>query len=311
MISLVGGAKYRRVRAQMAPVPVRVQLLISLSARLGTDSDDNDVFRIHLHLDPVVSLWNPYNVRLEFDQYNFKWRFLIWRPPSRQGIPMVPPRIPPMIPLKTLISIWSWLSKAKIGSLPIETSCRFRMNADGEEKPNGLVVLEPGETRLFSASHPGIEPDYGMMAAGFSIFGKEGIEDMADEGGYEFENPTGDVIELPHGTEITMVPDISGGETLLNGSLGAQIERRGAWAAAAVNRDEYYSRSRFTWPAPGESIPVQWLDNWNNASPNKTAVAAMDFVMKGEDSEFPVPMFSQFSPRAISVINYARRHRIL
>ncbi|WP_309386236.1 hypothetical protein [Cerasicoccus frondis] len=64
---------------QIHPVVTRVQLFLSLQAvKVFPDPDSTDYkYRIDLLASPVVTIWNPYNVELDFEQMHVNWNFLI------------------------------------------------------------------------------------------------------------------------------------------------------------------------------------------------------------------------------------------
>ena len=123
---------------KVAPVVVRLQMLISfgLRKRGGPDSNKESTYGVYIYAYPVVTLWNPYNVRMEVRQWSLYLHTLplehtIYKNDTKINIPCEQP-------LSNGNYTWEWGSTQK----------GYTQLGFGTETPG--ITLAPGEARILT-----------------------------------------------------------------------------------------------------------------------------------------------------------------
>ena len=154
-------------RHGIAPVPIFWEYLFEVSPEPPANYQPADTIPLHLRIQPIVALLNPYDVTLEKSQYIFR----LWSGGGTYNPPNTNNRRPAFF-LRFTDGPQRDLSPERLGNylnewLPDFTGHGGRDGPDFQE--NGLRVaidteLEPGEIKIFSLASdvdlPGVASDY-------------------------------------------------------------------------------------------------------------------------------------------------------
>ncbi len=277
----------------VAPVITRMQTAISLRSR-----PDGSNYVTDLYIDPIVSLWNPYNVPLTTGHRNGQ--------PLQISVSF----------LDFIIHMEGYLNNVRVGAYTFsETLDRILDNTASAsanqydrfvdetymvdiDLPSGFR-MEPGEVILLSGQS-GVLPytrttATGNMDTGIRMKLSPGIGYLPEETGFLVSNPFAH--KLPDGTSGHIPPEME---------LRFRIRNRDSnskFRLAGVNRTGSGEEPFFVSLQPGiVLLDTAWSERVRVSDPSMTEekrpLMNYDAYLKPEDSPSPVNLVSQYNPRA-------------
>ncbi len=294
----------RSVLPGVSPVVTRLQYVLSFKTREVAAG----VYQLDMYLDPIVTIWNPYNVRLKTGRSNGQplilgVQFLNLKPFVEATVPGDPaiPGDPDVTKLmyQSFSILFDAASYAKPGSDYSESSDQtFQM----EVARNG-ITLEPGEVLVYSHAGPALpyyrnedlDPDSSTYSSsGVSIDLDPGIDNLQANSGLLFENI------IPHLEENDL---FSGGNIAGNVELrfklqpGAGDLKYNVAGIGADGKEPFLS----SFLAGVHEISTDFTASDNIVSDLegvKLPVVFFDTYLKDADSPQSINLVSQFNVRA-------------
>ena len=287
---------------QIAPVFTRRQLVFSVEAEQLADTADGqpDEYRLIFHVDPVVTLWNPYNVALEFSELEsgFTWMDLT------ANITIHPPDAPSQTIRSGLYYLGGLVKQGNRNFMSLKT----RLNASGKRNPgegNDTMRMEPGELIVFSNIEGESDVDLFPGAWLKALYLGPGLGDGANtiELSESFSSRRLDTDNVLGRNGEIIVPEDTGIQIQLEGSTARRSVKTRIKLTGVSNHDSMFGRLYFddsSVERPDLSWKIQDLRHVAGA-PRKTPVAALQIQRKAENAEDPMPMLAHTNPFATSV----------
>lgn len=290
----------RAVLPGVSPVVVRLQTLISYRSRKAHVPESGPaLYELDLYIDPVVTIWNPYNIRLKTGSD--------YGQPLVLGLRFFDPT--PHIEARP-----SGGEPERVMSTPLEYLLRHYVASESEydsgheiiyhvEMDLGKRVMEPGEVVVFSHAGPAVpysrnesqdpnDPDY--TTSGMLLNLTPGVDRLPYDSGMVLDNvlphfdnspPEG---RLPSGTELRFKMTGTG----FHGKY--RVEGFGK-AGSQPFMSSFTTGVRFmntSWSP--DSYKVQELVN------PKQPATFFDSYLKHADSSEPINLAAHYNPRAQS-----------
>ncbi|MDF3128122.1 hypothetical protein P0Y35_02815 [Kiritimatiellaeota bacterium B1221] len=292
----------RPVLPGISPVVIRLQNVVSFKTRVVSGVNPA-AYHLDMYLDPVVTIWNPYNVRLKTGRdYGqplvLGVKFLNLRPFIRANIPSTGETREMEASFTDLFDNYAPVDSDYIS----DKDQTFQLELD-----LGSYILEPGEILVFS--HPGPvvpyyrnenmdpdDPDY--SDSGMHITLKPGVDKLMGDSGMVFENivrflSNNDLFtdgQLPSETEMRFKMEPGIAESILK----FQVVGIGA-----DGKEPFMS----SFQAGLDKISTQWtVDDFTpgDLKNSKRPTLYFDSFLKHADSLNPINLFSQYNVRALT-----------
>lgn len=285
----------RETDMPITPVVLRMQNFISTYTRLvegdATPGDpSDDVYRVELQIHPVITIWNPYNIALEFETLQVKLRSL---------------KIDLKVILKTPAGVEEEISTtlAQLGSVDASEAVITMNLTSASGDP---TVMSPGMIAVYSiqnitsggnsASFQGDCYPYNnaiQLEQGF-VFDKIGIDEVpVDEGGTKKQ-----AVEVLAGAGTEIRFEVKSSSWMISDVI---IVNNGKERAVNIGRmaTSEYSRS-IEWPGGGAS-DIRLVEEIDiNNPPNKHPIGLFDLYLKPASDNNPVQFLTHYNPRATS-----------
>ncbi|WPJ96769.1 hypothetical protein SH580_03495 [Coraliomargarita algicola] len=286
---------------QIHPVLTRFQLFLSLQAvKVYDDATESSFhYRVDLLASPLITIWNPYNVALNFDEFKVQWRFLI--------LPIEVEYQEPGGPLQSFTLKLAYVNDGADGSL------------DSDDASLVCVLkgqtLEPGQVKVFSHvtatdnSSTGLEatlePYSGSVESEVEFFRFERIKVTEGEGTYTVEE-----LLIEPGSKLRFHGESGGGD------IGGYDDRLYVrtdlkWGSHAfINTSIGTFRNptavrEFYWPEEDPTYYGLVEEIANTTSPYRHPLGLVDTYLKPTgaiDMDHPVQFLARYNPRAISPV---------
>ncbi|WPJ96735.1 hypothetical protein SH580_03325 [Coraliomargarita algicola] len=271
----------------ISPLVTRVQYFLSLQAvRIDPVAPETEVkYRLDLLLDPVVTLWNPYNVALSYDKLRVTAEAF--------KIPMEIFIREPDTPEESI--------NTYLGLLANPGSDRSTISLDLTD----TETLAPGEIKVYADS------DLSLASGRISGELLPYTKSIIDQTGYRFtkinqqDSDPGTELYLAPDSDIRLEASSNSGLSLyttLYRNLSSGEERTGITLGSI--RSTSNESTEFNWPPadPPEYIKIQ--DISDTMSPSKHPVGVFDIHLRPEDTNVPVQFLTHYNPRATSFRQY-------
>ncbi len=286
---------------QINPVVTRMQLFLSLQAvKVFIDDTDHSLghnYRIDLIASPVVTIWNPYNVALSFDEFKVSWRFL--------ALPIEVQYREPGGSLETFRISLSTLHGAGFTNVTINNELQS-------------TTLEPGQVKVFSHVTSVSDTDY------FDIYAMTAkLEPFTGSVESELNSFRFDQIKIDSSDNVSELLVKPGTELRFHGQSGGgqygnywdrlAIQTSLKWGGEFLNTNLGDLRKpsgvrNFYWPEEDSTYfgYVEDIEEYNafGEGPLKHPLGLVDTYLKPEgavDMSHPVQFLARYNPRAISM----------
>lgn len=292
----------RPVLPGISPVVTRLQNVVSFRT-VAIPNTTPTQYQLDMYLEPIITLWNPYNVRLKTGRsYSqplvLSVRFLNLRPWVEARVPGVDPT--PDVTRTMSTSFSNLLDQyAEPGSEYFEQQDQtFQIEIDP-----GAYIMEPGEVLVFSHAGPavaywrdeGMNPnDPGYSRSGVSIVLSPGVDNLRGDSGLKLENVVRHLSNnglFPGGF---MTADVELRFRLESGQGSKKFKVEGV---SADGKEPFMD----SFQAAAEQITTDWTvdaHRVSSLSALKLPTVFFDAYLKHADSPDPINMVSQFNLRA-------------
>lgn len=277
----------------IAPVYIRRQLVFSLEAEeVGQNADGDTEYQLILHVDPVETLWNPYNVALEFSNLLSSWNWLNMTADITVD--------PPDDSRKTILTKFDELggTRQDEGFMSLETRINGTGRPDGDESER-TMRMAPGEIVVFSNTEGETERnDKGITRIYLGPGLGDGVANNIQNSSEGFSRTRLDSENtLERGNRI-IVPEGTRIEIEIEGDNDRPMQNRMIFMDVAP---QYSMFSQLFFEDSVERPDLSWTIQELNpvpGAPRKTPVGALQIQLKAEDAEDPIPLFAQANPFA-------------
>ncbi|WP_269522690.1 hypothetical protein [Coraliomargarita parva] len=276
----------------ITPLITRMQIFISVQAveQAVTTEGETPTYRVDLHFNPVVTIWNPYNVSLSFTQFSAGFSFI--------NMPITIHVTPPAGTLETYVSRFQDLGGSSKGNV----GWSFRMM--------GTEALEPGEIRVYSdltmSSNQASSAGYLSAQLGATTLAIQQTDALIydkiiDASGTSDENSTMQSLIVEEGTQLSL--EISN-TSRINVSSTLRRWVPGGWDDKEITLGYLYtndsSNENFIWPSAtaGDYVLVEEIAS--TVAPERHPVGMLDAHLKASTSFAPPQFLGLYNPRASS-----------
>ncbi len=279
----------------ITPVLLRVQAVMGVQAVEMTAADvsdpaDEGKYRIQVQINPIITIWNPYNVALEFETLRVRWRDF------NLGFQVE-------TPTETYEAPFSRLR----GAGSDKTVIQMDLKSSGSGAP---TVLDPGGVRVYSLQNvmpvvAGEEhillgecyPNTGnlesqMLSNGF-LFTSIIMDGGSPE---ELLVDPGTELAFSIGAETSLIMDSRLLRNLSAGEDDKMVQLGRLWMPS--------SEKHFRWPSSGTN-PVELIRN--TLPPEIHPLGMVDTRLKAADADEPVQFLAHYNPRAAGFVRSTGR----
>jgi hypothetical protein len=288
----------------ISPVLLREQLFLSVQGVLQPSSDPNakNEYRLDMKMDPVVTLWNPYNVALEFEQVLVRFG---------------------SVAIKVNVSV-SGAGESHANAETVNTSLAdmnqysnsaridlYLKNLDGS-----TTTLKPGEIKVYTLQKVTANSDY-MEGECYPYAGA--IEALPSFTFTRLDLKTEVVVDPVTGESKTVTTPVeliveeddqisfgaSSGSFLityliLDREVGAAHEQR---IMQSGRLSVSPGQTAFQWPDPSDPNQYRLASEVDGAvTPNKHLVGEVDIYLKPAADNDPVQFLTHYNPRPASFV---------
>lgn len=281
----------RETDMTIAPVVTRTQLFLSLQAVEQTNTSGDQEYRIDLLVDPIFTVWNPYNVTLRFDRLNVRMSFLNLDMQGRVYDDSGNLLETTFLSLHQLDE-----SGANQNSFRIETN----LSDNGE-----TVTMAPGELIVFALQNVTQTSSGTWTGEAFQEYipGK-----LQSQDAFRFSKTSSNSGALQ---EFIVAPDTSisfrvvvdpNDRDIQIGSYLHCDAGSGGLDNVLINHGQYIadpSSASYDWPSPnpGDAQRVEFLTS--TYATGKHPLGVVDVQLKAEDTNYPAQILKHYNPRSI------------